>query len=69
MDNSGRVKKPNVVKKASMTAETTALKRRVGEVAKGNNRVWEAAKVYRGGQESRFRVSIKDNRILKAVID
>ena len=69
MDNSRRAKEPDVVKKASVTAETTAFKRRAREAVKGNDRVWEAVKVYKRGQESRFRVLIEDNRILKVVID
>ena len=39
VNNSGRVKELNVVKKVSTMAETMALKRRVREVAKGNDRV------------------------------
>ena len=69
VNNSERAKEPDVVKKASTMTETTVLKRRVRKVAKGNNRVWEAVKVYEGEQESKFRVIIEDDRILKVVMD
>ena len=39
VNNSGRAKELDVVKKASVTVETTVFKRRAGEVAKSNNKV------------------------------